>query len=359
MGLSHNQRMENQTQQTQVFTKAETVKGVVLSTKDAEEYRAFKRKKNVEEVMTAIARSSGTLLGEEDVQKVCERAVRLKQASVKLPLSKMPWIKPFLKGRKVRLDCMIGGNGETSVKVKAYETRVAIRSGAKEITVVIAPSMIRSARYGEIRRELRKIRAASKRVCMKVWADSEFPATTLGRLARMAGEIGANYFSVDYFAGCERLRFDLINGCKLEVSGVETLEDFKRLTALGVGRIVTDNVWEIYGDWMREAEKVEFGKPSAIESAVEKNQPQKSETVVSLPEVALKTQSKTEPQSEPKIEPKLDPPTVTPVQKTPLPVSKVEQANVLAEKEGVGAEEATTVTGRKPHRLEGSDLKFL
>ena len=140
--LSHTQYMENRIKQKRILTNAKTSeacfmetafalsvedkqakeeeksKGMFLSPQDAEEYRAYKRRKKVEEIMSAIAKSEASLLNGEDPQRVCERAIRLKQAAIKVPPSWLPKAKTYLGGSKVKIDCVIGGNGETLTKVK-------------------------------------------------------------------------------------------------------------------------------------------------------------------------------------------------------------------------------------------------
>ncbi len=340
--MSHTQRMENQTQQNGILTKAnenvenvttpETVKGVVLSAKDVEEYRSFKRKKLVDEIMAAMAKSGSSLLGEEDVQRVCERAIRLKQSMIQLPSSKLTQARKFLLNvnqtksigkirtvgeflsakkaknknaieKKIHLDCIVGGNGESAVNVKVYEAHYAIKNGAKEITVLLTPSQILGGKYAEIRKELRRLAWVSKRATLKVWVDNNYPLSTLCRLARISSEVGAGFFCVPYFEGCERIRFDLVNGCKLQVSGVETLADFKKMTLIG-GRIISDKAYEIYEEWMQEAEKIEFAKPALL----------------------LKEKEGKENELQ-------DKPAIEPARKTPLPASKVVQSGALGERE--------------------------
>ena len=249
--------MEQQAQQNEVFTKAnQTHAGVFLNPSDAEEYRLYKKRKKLTEISSAISRSVSTLLGNEDVQRVCERAARLRQASVKLPLSKLSQAAFHLAGSGVKLDCVVGGTGETLTKVKAYETRMAVRRHANEITLVIAPSQVDSCRYGEIKREMRRVVRAAGRAGVKVRVDKAYTPTVLARLARLCGESGAKYFSVPYFEGCERLRMDLTNGCQLEVSGVENTADFRKLTQAGVGHVVTAHAWEIYSEWLKEVNEL-------------------------------------------------------------------------------------------------------
>ena len=228
--------------------------GVVLSLKDAEEYRTYIRRKKQTEITDAIADSAGTMMQGEDVQRVCERAVRLKQIAVKLPLSKINQAVYYLAGSKVKIDCAVGVSGETLAKVKAFEARQAVKRKAGEITLYLTPSLIDSCRYGEIRKEIRRVKRAVGKADLKVRVEHTQVSTPLCRVARIACEEGAKYFSVPYFTGCERFRMDLTGGCKLEITGVEDTQEFKRLKEAGVGRIVTDHAWEIYSQWQKDAE---------------------------------------------------------------------------------------------------------
>ncbi len=328
--LSHTQRMENQTQQNEVLTKAnkpqETVKGVVLSEKELDEYRNYQRRKRIDEIMAAMAKSGSALTGISEIQKTCERAKSLKQASLQLPFSALAQAKRCLyeekrysskqkitrvqdlrlfrktaQKTKIFLDCLIGGTGETVLSVKMYEARRALKNGAKELTLILTPSFIVNGRYGEIRKELRRFSHISKKATLKVFVDNVYPIAVLGRIARIVSEVGLQYFCVPYFDGCERIRFDLINGCKLQISNVQTLTDFRRMVISGAGRIVTEHAWDIYEEWMQEVDKMEFAKPALLVRETEEKEEHFSEK---------------------------DVPTVEAPKKQPLPLSKVLQSGL-------------------------------
>ena len=127
--------------------------------------------------------------------------------------------------------------------------------GAKEITVAVTPSLFDYCRYLDITKELKQVKKAVGKAALKVRVEKISSPTALSRLARISSEVGAKYFSVPYFSGCERLRLDLTRGCGLEVTGVERLETYQTLHEKGIERIVTDKAWEIYNDWMREAQE--------------------------------------------------------------------------------------------------------
>lgn len=312
--------------------------GVVLSVKDAEEFRAYKRRKIVEEIMAGMHKSSAYIRSEAETARICERALRLKQAAIKLPLTRLASVRKRLGNGKVKLDCRIGDSGETTTKVKVYETKVALRGKAKEITVAITPSLIATGRFDEIRKDLRAVRRAAKGALVKATVVEEVPFSVLSRLARLTGEVGLQFFSVGYFPGCERLRFDLINGCKLEVTGVQTLTDFKRLLAVGVARIVTDSAWEIYNAWMQEADKIEFVK-KRVPVETEKQE-------LPVEEGRTKDVSTPEPTQETPALP-ADRPCVQPKTNAPVPVSKIVEKNGIAER-------SSSLSG-----FESSELKFL
>ena len=323
-----------------------TGKGMFLSPQDAEEYRAYKRRKKVEEIMSAIAKSEASLLHGEDPQRVCERAIRLKQVAVKAPPTWLPQAKTYLGGSKVKIDCVIGGNGETLTKVKTYEMRVALRGGAKELTVVIAPSLLTQGKFAEIKKELKKLSRIAKKAVFKVWVHSDYSFATLSKTARICCETGVKYFCVPYFDGCEKLRFDLTNGCQMEIGEVENLADYRKLCEAGVGRIVTSNIWEIYCEWMKEADKIKEDSglhQTEMQKEIISQTPQEIKTpATALTAVPAKTEEKQEEKSNEQsktAEMKTEKISVPTTNQTPL--------------------EAEMRTGLPPSRLEGSDLKFL
>ena len=241
-----------QNDKTKISTKE--TEGVRITQREAEEYRAYKRQKKVAEIMSAIARSASPIDMKDDIKKLVDRAARFRQAAVKVTPVVFAQVQRELLKSRVGLDCIVGGNGETTAKVKAYEAKLAVKAGARELTLVLSSSHIFTGRYGEIRKEIQRIKRVGKRTKIKVWIDKKYPYPTVARIARLASEMGVDYVCVPYFFGCERLRYDLLRTCGLEVSEVETLDDFKKMAGAGVERIVTTRIFEIYTEWMKEAE---------------------------------------------------------------------------------------------------------
>lgn len=245
--------MEKQTIE-KALTKAENV-GVTLNQAEAEEFRDFQKRKRMSEIYRLTSAMEAELGDTDDMQRVCERARRLKQSAVRLPLTKMAQAKYYLAGSNVALDCVVGGTGETLTKVKAYEARLALKNGAKELTVRIAPSFIDGCRFAEIKKELKRIRRLAGKKLWKVAVEKSEVSTSLVRVARIASEVGAAYFCVPYFTGCERLRLELTGKCRLQVSGVTSAQVCNKLFSFGVGRVVTSQAWEIYNEWLADMQK--------------------------------------------------------------------------------------------------------
>lgn len=243
--------------------------GVTISQREAEEYCAYKRQKKVSEITSAMRRSESLLRENESGVRICERASRLRQISVRMTPSDILQKGEIFKKSPVKIDCIIGGNGETFPKVKAYEAKRAVRAGAKELTLILSPSLIVNCRYNDLRKEIKRVQRAAGRLPLKVRVEKVYSQATLSRLARLCSELGVYYFSLPYFEGCPRLKMDLSLGCLLEVSGVENLADFKKMVGAGIGRIVTSHAWEIYEEWLKEVEKIGLEQeklPSALPS---------------------------------------------------------------------------------------------
>ncbi len=286
----------------------QTVSKVTLTQKEAEEYCTYKRQKKISEIMAAMHRTESEVTANDSAVKLCEQAVRLRQAAVKVtPADLAARGEVFIKSG-VKIDCIVGGNGETFASVKAYEARKALKAGAKEITLVLTPSLLTNCRYTELRKEIKKVRRATRRGALKVRIEKNCPLASLERLARICSELGVQYFSVPYFAGCERLQTECSRGCLLEVSGIDSLRIFKEMAGAGMGRMIVKRAWELYSEWLKEVEqivveKVEQTPPTPVEESAEKEdkkeetEKEEKDLPPKLPTLPLQTPPASNPQT--------------------------------------------------------------
>ncbi len=250
---------------------------VTITQKEAQEYCAYKRQKKISEIMAAMRRSGSLLTENDSVPRLVERATRLKQACVRMrPTDILRRGDPFLKS-PLKVDCIVGGNGETFLSVKAYEAKKAVKAGAKEITLLLTPSAIAGCRYQELRKELKKLRRVTKGVTLKARVLKAYPQATMARLVRLCAELGIDYFSLPYYEGCQHLQTEPFGRCLLEVSEVENLADFKKMAGAGVGRILTSHAWEVYSEWLKEVEEIRLETPVVEEKTPSPSLAEKSE----------------------------------------------------------------------------------
>ena len=270
--LSHNQSMENSQKSMMdnldLLARQKTPSGnmisqtgerkedaLTISSREALEYCAYKKQKKVSSIMEGISRAVCVLDEKEDVHRALAQALRLRISAIRVTPLQLEKNSAKFAERGVSADCIIGGNGETLSRVKACEAKLALRLKARQLTVKLAPSYINACRYAEMRREIRKIRRLAKKSILKVSVCGGSTAN-LSRLARICSEVGVDYFSIPYFHGCERIKAELSGGVKLEVVGVESLVNYKKLVNAGVGRIVTGHIAEFYEEWIQEADKI-------------------------------------------------------------------------------------------------------
>ena len=252
------------------------VQSITLSVTEAAEYQAYKREKHILEVMNHIQKSVLDAR-QEDVKAVTARAVKYGCAAVKVLPPQISLVRALTENSKVKTDCIIGGRGETFLKVKVYETKLARRAGAQELTLCLNESDVHAGRFNEIKKEIKKVCKAAKGGVVKVRLQESWGNETLLKLCRLAFESGAKYVSVCYFEGCERLKNDLYSGLGIEVTDVATLAVFKKMAGAGMQRIQTSRLQHIYEEWMCEAENVTVEQAVASDKADDKTEDMQSE----------------------------------------------------------------------------------
>ena len=244
---------------------------IVLSPTEAEEYCVFKRKKRVEEVLSALKKTvvaPPAELTAAEIAKCAEIARGVKSLALRVPPNKLATAKNALLG-KVAADAIVGGNGETLWKVKRYETKRAIAGGAGRITLALSASAVSAGKFGETKREIKKICKTAKKRPVTVALPEAFARTldksVWKKIAALAADYGAKYLSVPFYAGAAELRTFLKDTCMLEVAGVENSADFKILAAAGAESMVLSAaaLEKIRKELLAEAENCSFAVPAA------------------------------------------------------------------------------------------------
>ncbi len=244
---------------------------IVLSPAEAEEYCVFKRKKRVDEVLAALKKTvilPPEELSAAEISKCAEAARGVKSLALRVPPNKVAAARNALAGGAAA-DAIVGGNGETSWRVKRYEAKRALRDGAGRITLILSPSAVQTGKTGETKREIKKVCKAVKKRPVTVALPENVAASTektaWKKIAGLAADYGAKYLSVPFFAGAAELRTFLKDTCMLEVTGVETAADFKTMIAAGAESIAVSAgaCGKIRAELLAEAENCSFAVPAA------------------------------------------------------------------------------------------------
>ena len=104
----------------------------------------------------------------EQIQKICDDALKFHTASVCIPPSFVKQASEYL-GDRMNVCTVIGfPNGYSTTAVKVFETEDAIRNGAREVDMVIHLGWVKEGRYEQIKEEIQAVRAVCEGKVLKV-----------------------------------------------------------------------------------------------------------------------------------------------------------------------------------------------
>ena len=96
----------------------------------------------------------------EQIKEICDDAVKFETASVCIPPSFVKQAAEYL-GEKEPVCTVIGfPNGYHTTAVKVFETKEALKDGAKEIDMVINIGWVRMGQYDKVLAEINELKKA-------------------------------------------------------------------------------------------------------------------------------------------------------------------------------------------------------
>lgn len=252
------------------FAPRSRATSIVLSPAEAEEYCVFKRQKRVDEVLAALKKTVVCLsedLSAETLKKRTEEAKLANSLAVRVPPNKVAIARALLGGAETVVDCRVGGDGETTAKVKKYEAKKAVRDGAARITLVLSPSAVAAGKWGEVKKDVKKVCRAVKKRHVTVALPYEFSKTvaleTWKKLAATAEDSGAKYLSVPFCERTSEIFREIKDGVMKEAAGVTSAADFKTFVFSGAESVALASVAKIREELLDEAENESFAVPAA------------------------------------------------------------------------------------------------
>lgn len=185
----------------------------------------------------------------EDIQKLCEEAVRFETASVCIPPSYIRRVKEAY-GDKVNICTVVGFPlGYSVTEAKAAEIKQALLDGCNEIDMVVNISDVKNGEYEKVENEI----AALKRLCGNHIVKVIIETCYLSEAEKIAmcqavTRAGADYIKTSTGFGTDGanrediLLFKKHIGPNVRIKaagGVQTLEDLAAFIELGCDRVGT------------------------------------------------------------------------------------------------------------------------
>jgi deoxyribose-phosphate aldolase len=208
------------------------------------------------DVKNILSKCDHTLLGQastwEQIKKICDEGMQYATASVCIPPSYVKQAKEYV-GDKLAICTVIGfPNGYNTTAVKVFETEDAIKNGADEIDMVINIGLLKAGEDGQVRDEIRAIKAACGEKILKVIIETcLLTEDEKLRMCKLVTEAGADYIKTSTGfskagATLEDVKLMRENvGANVLVKaagGISGLEDAQNFLDIGASRLGTSRV---------------------------------------------------------------------------------------------------------------------
>lgn len=197
----------------------------------------------------------------EQVQELCEDAIRYQTASVCIPPSFVERVKAFV-GARMKVCTVIGfPNGYNTTEVKVFETKDAVKNGADEIDMVLNVGALKEGNAAFIDKEIRSVKEACGGRILKVIIETclltEEEKIVMSKIVTTAG---ADYIKTSTgfskggatFEDVKLLKENVGANVKVKASGgISSIEDAEKFIGLGSSRLGTSRIVKI----MKERER--------------------------------------------------------------------------------------------------------
>lgn len=203
-----------------------------------------------------------TLLGQtatwEDIRQILDDAMEYETASACIPAAYVKQAAEYVDGR-LPICTVIGfPNGYSTTAVKVFETKDAIKNGAKEIDMVINIGFLKDKRYEKIEDEIRQIHEACGGKVLKVIIETcLLTKEEKIKMCEIVIRAGAEYIKTSTgfssagatFADVELMKAHIGKGVKVKAAGgISSLEDAKRFMSIGADRLGTSRLIKLIKD---------------------------------------------------------------------------------------------------------------
>ena len=189
---------------------------------------------------------------ESDIKRLCQEAIDNDFWSVCINPTWIEMAKKQLAGSDVKICTVIGFPlGANQTDVKAFETEMAIKSGADEIDMVMNIGAAKSGRWDIVLQDIKAVVSAANGTLVKVILENCYLSEEeMRRACEVVVAAGADFVKTSTGFGDYGARFEDVEIMKSVVGdkamvkaagGVRTPADLDRMIELGVNRIGTSS----------------------------------------------------------------------------------------------------------------------
>lgn len=188
----------------------------------------------------------------EEIQKICEEAMKYRTASVCIPPSFVKQAAEYLQGQ-IPVCTVIGfPNGYQTTETKVFEGEDAIENGADELDMVINIGWVKERKYDQVENEIRTLKTVCGDLILKVIIETcLLTEEEKIEMCRVVTRAGADYIKTSTGFSTQGATFDDVAlfaahvGEKVKIKaagGISSLEDAWRFMSLGASRLGTSRI---------------------------------------------------------------------------------------------------------------------
>jgi len=197
----------------------------------------------------------------EDVIRFCQEAKQYNFVAVAVNPSYVPLAVKQLQGSKTEVCAAIGFPlGATTLEVKIFEAKQAIKNGAKAIDMVINIGLLKSGNYSLVEKEIESIVKLNESITTKVIIETCYlNREEKIRVSKMAKNLGADFIKTSTGMGSSGATVEDVKLIRATVGpemgikaagGIHSYSDAKKLIEAGADRIGTSQGVKIMREYL-------------------------------------------------------------------------------------------------------------
>lgn len=191
----------------------------------------------------------------EEIQQICDDAVKYGTASVCIPPSYVAQVKEYVQDQMAVCTVIGFPNGYMTTAAKEFETKDALANGADEIDMVINIGWLKDKKYDLLENEIRTLKTACGDKILKVIIETcLLTDEEKVKMCEIVTVAGADYIKTSTgfskagatFADIELFAKNIGPDVKMKAAGgIASMDDAEKFLELGADRLGTSRIIKI------------------------------------------------------------------------------------------------------------------